>query len=118
MAPLKMLGCAVAIGGIAAGLQVTRVRRLARPGLCPPGPLPARGLARPGLARAPGARLDSPESAWPRPPWPPAALAPAAVAPAAPPLPCPCMGPDLHRAPSTGTFFYAIIDDLIKPKKA
>ena len=67
MAPLKMLGCTVAIGGTAAGLQVARCTRF-RPGLCPPGALPAR--------------------------------------------------PDLHPAPSTGTFFYAIIDDLLKPKRA
>ena len=68
MAPLKMLGCTVAIGGTAAGLQVARCTRF-RPGLCPPGALPAPGF-RPGLARAPGARLDSPESARPRPPCP------------------------------------------------
>ena len=78
MAPLKMLGCTVAIGGTAARLLVARRTRY-RPGLCPPGALPAPGLpapgfrpgfARPGLARAHGARLDSAESARPRPPCP------------------------------------------------
>ena len=62
MAPLKMLGCAVAIGGIAAGLQVTRVRRPARPGLCPPGALPARGLHARGLPARPG-RASTPPRA-------------------------------------------------------
>ena len=91
MAPLKMLGCTVAIGGTAAGLQVARCTRY-RPGLCPPGALPAPGLpARTGRASTPPRARGQGH---------------------------PVPGPDLHPAPSTGTFFYAIIDDLLKPKRA
>ena len=84
MAPLKMLGCTVAIGGTAAGLLVARRTRY-RPGLCPPGALPAPGLPAPGLRARPG-RVSTPPRARGQGHPVPSSLGPSSLGPSSPPL--------------------------------